>query len=215
MADLLIEPLVKSPDKIQFGWKPVDSADTYKVYASQTSDPTGMTLLAEVSNQVSRLPTGLGMGVYDAEIADVQSALSLSSDLDFSNTILYFAVTYVSGGVEDPISASEVVEVPPVGVTPKVMKDDPSIRRQGMVFSDSLQRWTKMMGSGAGAVVTDSCPLYAANTVSEFTYDGSGNVLTEKTYLSDRTSAGSPAKLKTYEYTGSDITKITITDSTV
>ena len=56
--------------------------------------------------------------------------------------------------------------------------------------------------------------MYQINTVTEYTYDGT-NVATIKTYLSDSTTAGSPAKLVSYQYSGSQITKVTVTDSTV
>lgn len=212
-----IEPLYKAPDRIRFGWNPEPISDlrNYKVYVGQVSGSLSV-LEAYVDPQRSNDPVYNRKVAYNAEIADVRTVLGLSSTQDFSNTILYFAITYQdSTGAESALSESRVVEVPPVGIMGKTRKEDPTANRHIFGFSDEEQRWVKVAASGSGALVTSTNDYWAANTVSEYTYDGGGNVLTEKIYLSDRTSSGSPAKLITYEYSGGNLSKKTITDSTV
>lgn len=209
-----IEPLYKAQDLITFGWNREAGAVSYKVYVGLF--PGSLVLLGgDIPDVASSQPVGRGKVLYDADIADVRTELSLASTVSFLNKVFYFAITYVDSlGAESALADSTVVEVPPVGITPKTMKDDPTIRRQGFVYSSDALRWVKMAGSSDGAVITDPSDFYKANVTTEYTYDGT-NVDTVKSYLSDATTAGSPAKLTTYTYSGSLVTKIEITDSTV
>lgn len=211
-----IEPLYKSVETIQFGWKPEPyvTVDSYKVYVGLTPSAALLTALAEgISPYVSQQPSTRGKVIYSASISDIRTLLSLASTIDFGNTIFYFAITYVSGGIESNINDSTVVEVPPVGIGPRLMKDDPTINRHPYVFSDEVQRWSKQAGSSMGAVIVDISDYYKANITTDYVYDGT-NISSTKSYLSDATT-GSPAKLTTYTYTGSQVNKIAITDSTV
>jgi len=211
-----IEPLYKSVEKIQFGWKPEPgvTVESYKVYAGITPTVSTLLLLADnISSQASQQPQSRGKISYDALIADVRTLLTLPSTADFGNTVFYFTITYVVASVESSINESIIVEVPPVGIGPRFMKDDPTINRHPYVFSDNEQRWSKQAGSARGAVIVDTSDYYKANITTDYTYDGTA-LSTIKSYLSDATT-GSPAKLTTYTYSGSDVTKIEITDSTV
>lgn len=212
-----VEILVKAATKLELGWdqEPEDVA-SYKLYVGLVEDSGSLSLLAEnISPQVSQVPGRLGKVAQDALIAAVQTALGLPNTSDFSNTVFYFAITWVdSAGSESPIADSTVVQALPVGIVPKYRKDDPTTYRYMFGFSEEQWRWVKLMASGSGALITSSSSLYAPNTITEYTYDA-GNVTTEKTYLADQTTPGSYAKLTTYEYDGSDATKITVTDSTV
>lgn len=208
-----IESLYKSKDSIDFGWnsEPVVDVSSYNVYVGITQS---VVLLASgVSARKSQEPKWRYKIPYTANIATVRSVLGLSATSDFTNTVFYFAITYVSGGVESNLADSTIVEVPPVGIGPRFMKDDPTINRHGYVFSDADQRWFKQAGSSNGALMVDMSDYYKSNVTSEYTYDGT-NVSAIKSYLSDATT-GSPAKLTTYTYSGSQVTKIAITDSTV
>jgi hypothetical protein len=213
----VIEPLYKSQNKIDFGWRPEVGAVSYKVYVGLA--PASVTQLATgIDNIKSNRPMDMGKIPYTTNIADVQSLLSLSTDYDFSNTVFYFAITYVnssgSESVHTPIPASNIIEVPPVGIIPRTMKDDPTINRHPYVFSDDTQRWTKVAGSSMGAVIVDSADFFKSNITTIYTYDTT-RVSTIKSYLSDATT-GSPAKLTTYSYNGSGlVSQIQITDSTV
>ena len=212
-----IEPLYKSKDKITFGWtpEPVAGVTGYKIYVSLIPDYSTMTLIASVSPTPSAMAQDLGKVSKEITIESVRTALSIPTTSDFSNLLLSFTITYLdSAGNESSILESILVDVPPPGVLPKTMKDDPSINRHGYVFSDSLQKWTKSMGSAKGATVVDTSGFYKVNTITEKVYDGT-NLSSEKVYLSDQTASGAPAKLTTYEYTGGNVTKIIITDSTV
>jgi len=214
--DSFIEPLYKARDLIKFGWSRESGAVSYKIYAGLYPSSDSLSMLAEnVPDVPTKQPVGLGKVVYDATIEDVRTLLSLATTVNFTSRVFYFAITYVdSVGSESAIADSAIVLVPPVGITPKWMKDDPTIRRQGFVFNDGVLRWVKMAGSESGAVITDPSDYYRANVTTEYTYDGT-NVLTEKAYLGDATVAGSPAKLTTYTYSGSQVTKKEITDTTV
>lgn len=211
-----IESLYKSKENILFGWNPElgVTVQSYKIYVGIAPSVTSLSMLAEnISSTVSNQPQSRGKIAYEAQIADVRALLSLVDTIDFTNTVFYFAITYISGGVESNLNDSVVVEVPPVGIGPRLMKDDPTINRHPYVFSDNEQRWAKQAGSAKGAAIVDGSDYYKTNIITEFTYDA-GNVITTKSYLTDATT-GSYAKLTTYEYSGSDVTKITITDSTV
>jgi hypothetical protein len=130
--------------------------------------------------------------------------------------LLYFTLTYIDAAVvESLIASSTIVEVPPVGIMGRTMKEDPTTNRHIYGFSEELQKWIKAAASGKGALITDGCNLYKTNTITEYSRDASGNVLTEKVYFYDRTTAGSPAKLITYDYTGNYVSKVTVIDSTV
>jgi len=216
-----IEPLYKDTEKIVFGWNPEPVTVTgYKVYVGLSSSASSLTYLATVGPTRSQSPSTVGKVVYESLIGDVQTALSIPTTWNFSNRVFYYAITYLdASGVESSIADSRVVMVPPTGILGKEMKEDPTINRHLYVFSDDRQRWVKMAGSSGGAVAVDSSEFYLLNTITERSYDASGNVTTSKTYLSDATFSGSYAKLVTYEY--SDLsnptkpTKITVTDSTV
>ena len=213
----VIEPLYKSKDLIQFGWSPEPgvTVSSYKIYAGKVSGSLSA-LVTGISPKPSTNPMNLGKVSYDVTIASVRTLLSLASTDDFSNQVLYFAITYVdSTGAESSLADSTVVKVPPVGILPKLRLEDPTVNRYIFGFSDEDQRWIKLAASSSGGLITSASDFYAANVTTEYTYDGSNNVLTEKSYLSDETTAGSPAKLITYEYTGGNVTKKTITDSTV
>jgi len=210
-----IEPLFKSPDKIQFGWTPesVSGVAGYNVYVGQVSGSLSL-LASNVSPVPSRDTPALKKVSYTATIEAVRTLLGLSSTQDFTTLILYWAITYIDSAGESSISLSRVVEVPPVGILVKTKKEDPTTNRNIYLFSEELQRWIKGAASGDGAVITDGCDYYKANITTEYTYSGS-LVSTIKSYLSDRTTAGSPAKLTTYTYDGTNVSKVVITDSTV
>jgi len=211
-----IEPLYKAPNKIDFGWfKESGDVEYYNVYVGQNSGSLSK-LESNIPNTASELGRFLGKIAYTAAISSVRNILSLSLEKDFSNTILYWAITTVdSAGSESSISDSIVVTVYPTGIDPKLKKDDHTIDRLIYGFSDSQMRWTKLSASSDGALITDSgSGFYSANMITEYSYDGT-NLKTERIYPSDQTSSGSPAKLITYEYSGGMLTKKTVTDSTV
>jgi len=216
-----IEPLYKDIDKIVFGWNPESaSVSSYNVYVGLAPATGSLNLLANTGKQASQSPATRGKVVYEALIANVRTLLSLPSHWDFSNRVFYWAITYLdSVGTESPIADSRIVTVPPTGILGKEMKEDPTINRHLYAFSDESQRWIKIAGSRSGGVAVNSCDFYLINSTTEYTYDGSGKTLTEKTYLTDGTISGSSAKLKTYEYGDSSNptlpTKIIISDSTV
>lgn len=210
-----IEALYKSLNKMTMGWTPDPDAASYKVYAGMTADFSSMTMLVEnINTRSSDAPGDRGKVVYNAALADVISALGLPATTTFGNVALWWAVTTVdANGVET--SDPNTVKIYPVGVEQSHRKDDPTANRHMHAFSEEIYRWVKLAASSDGALVTDAAGgFFATNTVTEYTYDGT-NLATEKTYLSDATAAGSPAKLKTYEYSGGDLIKVTITDSTV
>lgn len=209
-----IEPLYKAVDLIKFGWSREPGAASYNIYVGQVSGSLSL-IYENIPNVASQLPVGLGKVNYDVAIEDVRTLLSLVSTINFGNKTFFFAITYVdSVGSESALADSRVVEVPPVGIIPKTMKDDPTMNRHPYVFSDELLRWVKMAGSSSGALITSDSDFYKDNITTEYTYDGT-NLLTEKSYLSDATTAGSPAKLTTNEYSGSQLIKVIVTDSTV
>jgi hypothetical protein len=210
----VIQPLQKSAGQIKFGWIQEPGATAYNVYVGLAP-----ALIQKLASNVSKAPStassDLGKIPYIAYIDDVRTLLSLTTDYDFSNTVFYFAITYNTGGSEVlPIPASNIIEVPPVGIIPRTMRDDPTINRHPYVFSNDNQKWTKVAGSSMGATIVDSADFFKTNLTTEFTYD-STNLSTIKSYPSDATVAGSPAKLTTYTYNGGLVTKIQITDSTV
>lgn len=213
-----IEPLYKSPDKIEFGWnkEPGDVA-SYNVYVGMAGIVSALTQLNAdaIPNYASDFPQYRGKVAYVAEIAAVRALLSLSSSIDFSNVVLYWAITTVdSAGSESSLADSTIVTVYPTGIDTKVQKDDHTIDRHIYGFSDDLIRWIKLSASGKGALIVDTSDYYKDNITTDYTYDGT-NLTTTRSYPSDQTSSGMPAKLTTYEYSGSQLTKVTITDSTV
>lgn len=209
-----IEPLYKAVNVIKFGWNRESGAVSYNIYVGQISGSLSL-IYSDIPDITSRQPIGLGKVIYDAVIEDVRTTLSLVNTVDFGNRAFFFAITYVdSVGSESAIADSRVVEVFPVGIIPKTMKDDPTVARHSYVFSEDILRWVKMAGSSSGALVTSESGLYKDNITTDYTYDGT-NLLTEKAYLSDATIAGSPAKLTAYTYSGSQLTKVVVTDSTV
>lgn len=212
-----VEILYKASETLNLGWQPEpEDVASYKLYVGLVDDSSVLSLLDQnISAQKSEDSGTIGKVVYNVAIADVISTLGLASTRNFSNTAFYFAITWVnSSGVESSIADSTVVEALPVGIVPKYRKDDPTVNRFMFGFSEEEWKWVKLMASGGGALITDSCGLYQSNTITEYTYDGT-NLSTEKTYFTDRTETGSPAKLITYEYSGSQLTKVTVTDSTV
>lgn len=212
-----IEPLYKSKNQIKFGWKPENGAVSYKMYVGLTPVAASLTILyPNISAIISENSQDLGKVPYTALITDVQTALSLATTKDFSNTVFYFAITYVNAfGQESAIAGSTVIEVFPVGVGSRYLKEDPTIFRQGYVFSHDALKWVRMSGSSQGAVITDLSDFYKSNITTVYTYVDGTNVQTSLSYPSDATAAGSYAKLTTYTYQGSNVTKIVVTDSTV
>jgi hypothetical protein len=212
----IIEALWKSENLIKFGWTPEPGAWSYRVYVGLVPQIASMTALnTNVSASKSPDPATMGKVEYDVTAAAIQALLTLPVTITFANTIFYFMITWNDqDGIESSKSASTIVEIPPVGIMGKTRKDDPTVNRFIYGFSDQYQKWIKAASSGSGALITDPSDFYKANITSEYTYDTT-NIKTIKSYLSDRTSAGFPAKLTTYEWTGSLVKKITVTDTTV
>ena len=213
-----IEVLYKAADKITFGWNPEAPTGIlgYNVYVGQVSIPGSMTLVTgNVAPQVSNDSISYKKVTCNITSAQVQAVLGLTVTMDFSNLLLYFTITYITSAGESLIADSVVVEVPPVGVNGRTMREDPSINRHLYGFSDEMQRWIKLAGTGRGALIVDSNPFYKTNMITEYTRDSSGNVLTEKAYFADRTMLGSPAKLITYDYSAGFVNKVTVSDTTV
>ena len=214
-----IEPLNKTAGKIQFGWKQeaTTGISGYNIYVGQVPAAASLTkIVTGVAPQVSSDPGTYKKVVYEVTIDIVRAALSISASYDFSNLLLYFAITYVDAyGVESAIDLSTVIEVPPVGIYGKTMKEDPTQNRHIYGFSDQLQRWIKAAASGTGALIVDTNDYYKANMITKYTRDSSGNVLTALSYFGDRTTSGSPAKLTTYSYSAGFVSKVAVTDSTV
>jgi hypothetical protein len=215
-----IEPLYKSDTKIVFGWnpEPVRGVQSYTIYVGQVPKASALTsLVSGIGPEVSDNPAYMKKVAYEVTIQSVISTLSIASNLTFADLLLYFAIIYTdSTGTPSSIADSRVVEVPPPGISGRTRKDDPTTNRNMFAFSDEIQRWVKVSASGAGALVVDTSDYFRVNTTTEYTRDSSGNALTEKVYFSDRTSAGSPAKLIRNTYDGSGhLTKTVITDSTV
>ena len=214
-----IEPLNKTANLIQFGWKQeaTTGISSYKIYVGQVSNPSSLTeLVAGIAPLTSNQPGSYKKVTYDVTIDSVRTALSIPSTLDFSNLLLYFAITYVDTyGTESARADSIVVEVPPVGIYGKTMKEDPTQNRHIYGFSDELQRWIKTASTGNGALIIDSNDFYKANMITQYTRDTTGNVLTALSYFGDRTTSGSPAKLTTYTYSSGFVSKVVVSDSTV
>lgn len=211
--DNVIQALYKDKDQIKFGWNKETGAVSYNVYVGIYESSLSL-LESGIKDVSSEKSESRGKVVYYAQIADVRSTLSLGSTSDFSNSVLYFTITYVdSAGSESSLNDSIIVEVPPVGIISKPMKDDPTIRRHPFVFSENEQRWVKQMGSDSGAQIADLSDYYKMNITTDLAYDGT-NISTMLSYLSDA-SSGAPAKLTTYSYSGGLVSKIAITDSTV
>lgn len=206
-----IEPLYKSRDQIQFGWSPEPGATAYAMYVGLSAG--SLTKLYDgISNMQSKAPQNQGKVPYTATLIDVQALLSTAQN--FTDDVFYFAITYYVGAVESALSGSRVVAVPPVGISSVPMKDDPMRMRQQFAFSPEIQRWVKVAASSSGAIAVSTSDYFQANMVTEYTYDTT-NVATIKTYPADATTAGSPAKLTTNTWVGSQLTKTVVTDSTV
>lgn len=212
-----IEPLYKGDNKIQFGWnpEPISGVASYNIYVGQVAGSLTK-IVSGISIRQSENPVNLRKVAYDVTIESVRTALSLPATADFGNLLLYFAITYTDiAGAESLIGASRVVEVPPVGILGKYKKEDPTANRNIFGFSEEEQRWVKAASSSAGSLLVNTCDLFAPNVTTAYTRDSSGNPLTALTYWSDRTTAGSPAKLFTYSYASGFVSKLVITDSTV
>ena len=218
-----IEAIRKTQDFIVFAWNPEDDAtpSSYTVYVSTIPNSVSMvSLAANVSPQITKnVAAGLNKIPYQANIADVRTALSLASTNNFTNTLLYFTITYTENGSESAIADSVIVEVPPVGIVRPTGVDDPTANRNIFLWSDEIQKWHKAAGSSRGGIATGDSIYYQVNETQEWTYDSSGNPLTAKAYLSDATASGSYAKSVAYEYSDTTNptkpTKIIVTDSTV
>jgi len=214
-----IEPLNKTADKIQFGWKSESptGVTSYNIYAGQVPAAASLTkLVSGIAPQTSNEPGSYKKVTYDVTIDSVRTLLGIPTTFSFANLLLYFAITYVdSYGTESAIADSVVVEVPPVGIYGKTMKEDPTQNRHIYGFSDELQRWIKGASTGRGALIVDTSDYFKANMITQYTRDSSGNVLTALSYFGDRTTAGSPAKLVTYDYTSGYVSMVTVSDSTV
>lgn len=208
-----IEALYKSTDQIDFGWKSEPGAYSYKMYVGLS--PIALSLLyTNISSSASESSKDRGKIPFTAKLADVRALLGLTTQT-FADTVFYFAITYVnSSGSESSLGDSTIVEVPPVGITGRYMKDDPSINRHMYLFAPEIQKWVKQTGTSTGGMVVDTADFYKSNITTEYTYDGT-NLATMKSYPSDSTAAGSPAKLTTYTYSGSSVIKVAVTDSTV
>jgi len=210
-----VDALQKSAGKLILAWSSIPGVQSYNLYGG-IADLSGslVILMTGVLPISSQKPGEVGKITVDFTIEEARTALSLPATADFSNTQLFFAVTTVTAGVESALADSPISTIPPVGITTKYRKDDPGANRHIFGFSEEEWRWVKIMASSGGALITDSNPFYAMNTVTENTYDGT-NLTSTKVYLSDQTTAGSPAKLTTYEYSGGVVSKVTVTDSTV
>jgi len=212
-----IEALNKTTTEIHFGWnrEAVTGISGYNIYVGQVPSPLTL-LVSGVSPQVNNDTKSYRKVTYDVTIESVRAAISLPVTSTFSNTLLYFAITYTDAdGAESAIADSTVVEVPPVGIYGRTAKEDPTQNRHSFGFSDELQKWIKTAASGNGATIVDSSDYFKANMTTEYTYADGTNLSATLSYYSDRTSTGSPAKLTTYTYSGTNVSKIVITDSTV
>jgi len=211
-----VDALQKSTSKLLLAWSPVLGVQSYNLYGGLVNLSGSLVLLkTTVPPITSQKPGEVGKIAVEVTIEEVRTTLSLTSIADFSNTQFFFAVTSMNtAGVWSAIADSPIATIPPVGITIKYQKDDPGGNRHMFGFSEEAWRWVKVMASSGGALVTDSNAFYAMNTVTAYTYDTT-NVSSMKIFLSDHTTAGSPAKLYSYEYTGSLVSKVTVTDSTV
>jgi hypothetical protein len=211
------EALYKSTDNISLGWNPEPgNVSAYNLYVGYVPAAGSLTRLdSSIGSRPSTLPGNYGKVVIDVSLSDVSAALGSPLTGSFSNSLLYFALTTINSvGTESNISNSVVSEIPPVGVLARVQREDPTSNRHVWGFSDELQKWSKAAASGRGALITDPSDYYKANITTEYTWDGT-NLASTRSYLSDLTASGSPAKLTTYEYTGSQLDKVIIIDSTV
>jgi len=213
-----LEALWKSKEKIMVGWTPEPvSVSSYSVYVGLAPVLSSLTLLQSgISPYRSDVPQALKKVACEIQISSVRTALGLSSEVDFSNTLFYFAITYFDmTPTESAIADSVLVTVPPTGIVARTRNaDNLAFESYGLGFSDDLQRWVKLAATSTGATIMSPSDFHKANITTLYTYDGT-NVATIKAYPSDMTVAGSPAKLTTYEYSGSQVTKISVTDSTV
>lgn len=216
-----VETLYKTASTMVLGWnrEPVDPATlkSYKLYVGLAGVTASLNLLASnISPRTSDQPAHRGKVVYEVSIQDIRTLLGLPVTVDFTNVILFYAVTYVNqSDVESSLANSIISESLPVGIMPKQRKDDPTTYRQIFGFSDNDLRWVKAAASPNGGLIVDNSDFYKANIITEYTYTGTGDVSTAKSYLADRTASGSPAKLVINEYSGGDLVKTTVTDSTV
>lgn len=212
-----VEALYKANTLLKLGWNPEPVIVTsYNLYVSLIASVSSMTsLMTGIKARPSDQPVDRGKIGVDVDISDVRTALSLPITVDFSNVTLFFTITYVnSAGITSALADSIIVEIPPVGITTRYRKDDPTVNRFIYGFSEEELKWVKAAASGMGALIVDVSDFYKANIVSEYTYDAT-DIKTIKSYFSDKTAAGYPAKLTTYTYSGGFITKSVITDTTV
>jgi len=209
----VIEPLYKSVNYIDFGWAKEPEAVTYNMYVGLSAGAL-VKVYSAIPPYVSGRPQDRGKVPWRAELADVLTTLGITGKT-FGDTVFWFAITYVnSSSVESLLSDSTIVEVPPVGITTRYMRDDPTINRHNFVWSDFDQRWLKMAGTSGGSVAVDTGDFFKSNITIQYTYDGT-RVSTIKSFPTDATT-GAAAKLTTYSYTGGGlVSQISITDSTV
>ena len=216
-----IEPLYKSQFSILFVWapEPGNVALSYNVYVGQTPVPSAppLVLLQNVNYAPGNSPAAPGKIAVRIYSSSVLSALSLTSG-DFTTNTFYFTITYINAAQsESALTGSKIVTVPPVGIISSYMRDDPTVNRHPFVFSPDLQCWVKASVLSNGATIVDQSDFFKENITTVYTYDTSSRVSVIKSYPSDATISGMPAKMTTYTYSGSSTSpsKIQITDSTV
>jgi len=211
-----IEALEKTRVKMTMGWtaEPLVEVVSYNMYVGVTQSVS--LLYSKISPRVVTDAPLYKKVVQPAVLLDVQNLLGLPGTVDFSNTTLYWAITYVDiNGVESPLSASRIVKIPPVGIMTNIRKEDPSANRHIFGFSYENQNWIKVATTTTGAFIQVQSDFYADNLVTNYSYDSSGRVSIEKIYPSDSTSPGSPAKLVQYTYGPFGVTSKMVSDSTV
>ena len=213
-----IEALWKSKEKILMGWtpEPVAGITSYNIYVGLAPVLSSLTILQTnvPPYRSENSPATLKKVSWEVTINSVRTVLGLAPDVDFSNTLFYFAITYLNP-TESDITRSILVSVPPVGIGALTRNSDvPTFERFIFGFSGDSQKWVKAAVTSTGAIIMAPSDFDKANITTEYTYDTT-NVKTMKSYPSDQTVAGSPAKLTTYTWVGSQVTKIVVTDSTV
>jgi hypothetical protein len=213
-----MEVLYKSREKLTAAWNSEPSIEvlSYNVYVGVVPVLTSLTLLKEgVPAYLSDTIGSLKKVACEVNITEVRTVLGLASTVDFSSRVFYFAITYVDALGESAIADSILVELHPQGIGPKTRNcDNPMYERFCFGFCDDIQKWIKLQSTINGGLIISPSDFHKANITTEYTYDGT-NLATMKSYPSDMTAAGAPAKLTAYSYTGSAVTKVIVTDSTV
>jgi hypothetical protein len=211
-----LEALYKSRDKIIVGWNPEPGVQvtTYNIYVGLAPVLSSLTrFITGVPPYRSDNPQTLKKVTWEVTLSSVQTALGITTD--FTNTLLYFSLTYSVGATESLVANSTLVEVSPVGFGPLTRNsDNMAYESFNFGFSSDIQRWVKMASTATGAVIFTPSDFDKPNITTLYTYDTT-NLKTTLSYPSDQTVAGSLAKLTTYTYVGSQLTKVVVTDSTV